>query len=178
MISPATGIGAATLLLAGVLTWLNVKTWWTTSGKPLAVLLPGMQGAVAGASFAMCTGGIFGWVAALALGILNKIAGVIPWTTGTTDQPLAPGVTSGLDIWGGGIAFAVVITYSLALRALAGSKSPQDRTRLWRLVGGGAVGDCLTCTAGVAHLVTQYQIPTYNWAGGLLPRGLEVLGVV
>lgn len=176
MISPATGIGAATLLLAGVLIWLNVKTWWTTSGKPLAVLLPGLQGTLAGSSFALCTGGLFGSVAALVAGATNSASGIIPWTTGTQDQSVASGTTSGLTIWGGGIAFAIIITYSLALKALASSKSPQDRTRLWRLAGGGVVGICLTYTAGVATVVDRYEIPTFNWLGELLIRGVETLG--
>lgn len=179
MISPATSIGAATLLLAALLIVINLKTWFTTPKKPLSVLFPGIQGIVAGVSAALCTGGVIGWAASMIAGATNSISGIIPWATGTQDEGVDAGTTSGLSIWGGGVAFAIVVIYLLALRALSGSHSDQDKTRRLRLIGGLVVGVCLTYTAGVAAAVTNYLIPWYNSAGEFLPTALNsMLGAV
>lgn len=175
MITPATAIGAATLLLAALLIWLNVKTWWTTQGRPIAIFWPGLQGAIAGSSMALCGGGIIGTLAAMGIGVVNRVAGIIPWATGTQDESLASGSISGLNIWGGGVAFAITVTFVLAVRALASSSSASDKVRRNRLVGGAIVGACITYTAGIASLVTNYQIPFYNALGEQLPSALSSL---
>lgn len=179
MISPATGIGAATLLIAALLVIKNLKTWFTTPRKPLSVLFPGIQGLVAGVSATLCTGGVIGWAASMIAGAANSVSGVIPWATGTQDESVDAGTTSGLNIWGGGVAFIIVVIYLLALRPLFSNPSDQDKTRRLRLIGGLVVGVCLTYTAGVAAAVTSYVIPWYNSAGEFLPTALNsMLGAV
>lgn len=151
-------ISVSTLAIAMVLIALNVRSWWK-GGKSVKQLVHGIGGLILGATLVICAGGAFGDAAGLIAGSGNGVSGtVIPWSTGTGDRAVASAATAGLALEGGLIAVIV-----LALGVVTIKSATKDHRR--RLIGGTFVGVCLTYTAGVAGIVTEYLIPAYNGTG-------------
>lgn len=150
-------ISISTFFIAITLIVLNLRSWWK-GGKAVRHLVHGAGGVILGATLAICVGGFLGDIASRIAGSGNSIAGtIIPWSTGTSDGTVASAATSGLQIEGGGVATVVLVVGYVTYKAAKEHRK--------RLLGGLFVGVCLTYTAGVAGIVTEYLIPSYNGTG-------------
>jgi hypothetical protein len=165
VISTSTSIGVATLFAAVTIIALTIRTY-LNNGRNWKVFLPGLGGALVGATLALCAGGAFGWLASAVAGAGNTASGLIPWATGTDDECVASTTVEGLRITGGGIAVAIVALGFVVIRASSG-----DRRR--RLLAGVFVGVCVTYTAGVGGLVDEHLIPLFNDSGDQIVQIVE-----
>lgn len=136
------------LLLALIILTCNLYPWWR-GNREMKLLAAFGKGSAAGASAAMCPGGILGWAHSRSGTVGNGVgerAGTA-LTGATQGQGLTTGQLVGLGSTGAVIVVLTVLLVSLAYKA-AGKKDKR------RILGGAYVGSTLCLTAGVAGILS------------------------
>ncbi|MFC0601863.1 hypothetical protein [Streptomyces palmae] len=156
-------IGGAAISLAIFI--VNARSWWK-GNRELKALIPYGGGLVTGASWTLCIGGVFGWVAVQAVDMGNKTGNkAVAATTGAQDGGgLAHGSLGTLSYAGACAVLVAAIVGAIVWKA-AGKADKK------RMAGGVFTGLTLCATAGFAKLMTWVP-DLYNAVGA---KAVEVL---
>ncbi|MFI5524998.1 hypothetical protein [Streptomyces platensis] len=155
MNTPLTIAGAAVSTAVAI---INIRTWWKGT-RELKALIPYGGGLITGASWTLCVGGIFGWIAVQAVEANNKVGGkAVSGTTGATGgESLAHGAMGHLTYPG---ACAVLVATVIGAGALKAAGKADKK----RMLGGMLNGLTLCATAGIAQAM-QWVPDLYNALG-------------
>jgi hypothetical protein len=154
--STALTLGGAAVSTAVAI--INIRTWWKGT-RELKALVPYGGGLITGASWTLCVGGIFGWIAVQAVEANNKVGGkAVTGATGASgSESLAHGTMGHLTYPGACVVLVAAIIGGIAWKA-AGKADKK------RMLGGMLNGLTLCVTAGIAQAM-QWVPDLYNALG-------------
>ncbi|MFD8543466.1 hypothetical protein [Streptomyces sp. NPDC059649] len=149
-------LGGAAVSVAVLI--INVRSWWK-GNRELKAAIPFGGGLVTGASWTLCLGGLFGWVALQAVEAGNKVGGkAVTGATGATGGgTLAHGSMGALTYPGACAVLIAAVIGGIAWKAAG-------KTDKKRMLGGVLSGLTLCATAGFAQIM-QWVPDLYNALG-------------